>query len=391
MAGSSSFIPKVQQELDAFFSAGFVLNFDTPEDAKLAISRGAAYHALAVHLTGKGVVQPITADAVLLQTNNSPIEMVPASTPLPYPGPDQWGTVQDLKVPDFPPDQPRNLRLELVTPDLMCLYTTTWLVPKNIRKGTALRFQYQIDANQIMRFRLNVATAPADAFWEWEVENPLVNIEYTESKREEVETLEESIRTAHVPRDEVPDTIIRIAELTADLGQRERALGLMKKALAAKHGQDAALLNKMGILCGDMRDFEKESKFYAASAGAGQWSAPLFNLALSQKRRGLLKDAQASIEEAIARNVSAPNLTLRAVIADAQQDPMKRDECLKTAMKLYGSVAGMSDWELGWYLTAAGLTDNDAKVTQAQEEQKKRSKQRATPAAEGLLPDRGGA
>ena len=46
--------------------------------------------------------------------------------------------------------------------------------------------------------------------------------------------------------------------------------------------QDAALLNKMGILCGDMRDFEKESKFYGASAGAAQWSAPLFNLALSQ-------------------------------------------------------------------------------------------------------------
>jgi molecular chaperone DnaK (HSP70) len=391
MAGGSSFIPKVQQELDQFFSAGFVLTFDTPAAAKLAISRGAAYHALSVHLTGTGIVQAITADAVRLQTNNGPEEMVPASTPLPYPGPDEWGTVKDLKVPDFPPDQPRHLRLELVTPDQMRLYTTSWLVPKNVRKGTALRFQYQIDANQIMRFRVNVATAPAEDFWEWEVENPLVNIEYTESKREEIESLEESIRTARIPREKIPEAIIRVADLTAALGQRERALDLMKKALAAKHGQDALLLNKMGILCGEMLDFEKETKFYEASAKIERWGSPLFNLALAQQKRGQLSQALANIEAALARHREAPYLVLRALIADAQQDPMKRDECLKEAMQLFGSVTAMSDWELGWYLTAAGRLDDEAKVAKASDEQKKRSKRREIPTAEGLLPDRGAA
>ncbi len=389
MAGGSSFIPKVQQELDEFFSAGFVLNFDTPEDAKLAISRGAAYHALAVHLTGVGVIQPITADAVLLQTSDGPLEMVPASTPLPYPGPDQWGTVQDLKVPAFPPDQPRNLKLELVTPDLMRLFTGAWEVPTNVRTGARLRFQYQIDANQTMRLRLNLVTAPETISWEKEVENPLVNIEYPDSRREHIEATEEELRVGHLSKAEKIEKIAEVASLWSDLGQRKKALALYKVALQAKGMHDPGLLNKMGILCGDMRDYEREAKFYAASAGAAQWSAPLFNLALSQKRRGLLKDAQASIDAAIARNVSAPNLTLRAAIADAQQDPMKRDECLKAAMKLYGSVAGMSDWELGWYLTAADLIDDDAKVAKAKEEQTTRSRQRATPAAEGLLPDRG--
>lgn len=189
MAGSSSFIPKIQQELDQFFTGGFLLNFATPEDAKLAISRGAAYHALALHLTGAGVVQPVTADAVLLQTNKGPAEIVPDATALPYPGPDKWATVPDLKVPQFPPDEPRYLKLELVTPDQMRLFTGSWLVPKEVRRGTPLRFQYQIDANQILRIRLNAASAPADDFWEWEIENPLVNIEYTESKREEIEDL----------------------------------------------------------------------------------------------------------------------------------------------------------------------------------------------------------
>lgn len=389
MAGSSSFIPKVQDELEQFFSAGFVLNFDTPEDAKLAISRGAAYHALTVHFTGAGVVQPITADAILLQTNNGPVEIVPASTLLPYPGPDEWGTVKDLKVPEFPPDQTRYLRLELVTPDQMRLFTGVWQVPKNIRKGTALRFQYQIDSNQIMRFRLNVATAPEADFWEWEVENPLVNIEHTESKREEIEKLEESIRTARVSREKIPETIVRVADLTADLGQRERALDLMKKALAAQKGQDAFLLNKMGILCGEMRDYEKEAKFYEASAKVARWGSPLFNLALSQQKRGLYPEALVTIEEALKREQGAPYLVLRALIVEGQKDPMKRDECLKAAMEKFGTLSAMSDWELGWYFTAAGRLDNQTKVKQAKEEQQRRSKRRETPSVEGLLPDRG--
>ena len=389
MAGSSSFIPKIQQELDQFFTNGFVLNFATPEDAKLAISRGAAYHALALHLTGAGVVQPITAEAVLLQTNNGPAEIVPSATGLPYPGPDQWASVPALKVPEFPPDQPRYLKLELVTPDQMRLFTGSWLVPKDVCKGTALRFQYRIDANQTMRIRLNVATAPEDDFWEWEIENPLVNIEYTESKREEIEALEERIRTARLPRAEVPDTLVRVADLTADLGQRERALDLMKKALAAKHGKDAGLLNKMGILCGEMRDYEKEAKFYGASAKLDRWGSPLFNLALSLQRRGLLCEAQITIEEALARHREAPYLILRALIADGQQDPKKRDECLKEAMQLAGSLQSMSDWELGWYMMAASRMDNEAKVKEAKEEQQRRSKRKDTPLVEGQLPDRG--
>lgn len=389
MAGSSSFIPKVQQELDQFFTNGFVLNFDTPEDAKLAISRGAAYHALALHLTGTGVVKPITADAVLLQTNNGPVEIVPSASGLPYPGPDDWSTVSSLKVPQFPANHPRNLKLELVTPDQMRLFTGSWLVPKEVHRGTALRFQYQIDANQIMRIRLNVTSAPEDEIWEWKIENPFVNIEYPESKREEIEDLEEDIRTARVLRTRIPETIVRVADLTAELGQRERALDLMKKALAAKKGQDPVLLNKMGILCGELRDYEKEAKFYQESAKLDRWGSPLFNLALSQQRRGQIQKAQANIEEALARRREAPYLVLRALIADGQRDPMKRDECLKESMSLFGALKTMSDWELGWYLTAASRMDNQARITEAKDEQQRRSNRNDAPAIDGQLPDRG--
>lgn len=391
MAGSSSFIPKIQQEIEQFFSGGFVLNFATPEDAKLAISRGAAYHALALHLTGSGVVRPVTADAVLLKTNNGPVDLVPAATVLPYPGTNEWKTVDNLKVPEFSRDQPRYLKLELVTPDQMCLFKCSWIVPETVRKGAPLRFQCQIDSNQIMRIRLNVAGAPDKDFWEWQVENPLVNIECPESKREEIEQLEENIRTALVPRAKIPETIVRVADLTAQLGQRERALTLMKKALAVKQGRDAALLNKMGILCGEMRDYEKEAKFYEASAKLDPWGSPLFNLALSQQRRGQISEALATIEEALARHRAGPYLVLRAMIADAQHDPMKRDAILEESMQLFGTIRTMSDWELGWYLTAADLMGNDAKAKGAKEELQLRSRRRNISVVEGLLPDRGSA
>jgi len=388
LAGGSSFIPRVQQALDPFFMNGFVLSFDTPEDAKLAISRGAAYHALCLELTGKGVVQPVAAEAVLIQTSRGPVELMPAHADLPFPASDTWADVDDLVVPAFKAGRPRNLRLELVSADQMRLFTGIWQVPEDVPKGSPLRFRYQVDANQIMRVRLNTASAPEDDFWEWKVENPLVNIEYPESKREEIETLEENIRTARIPRAQIPSTIVKVADLTADLGQRERALDLMKKALAARHGKDAGLLNKMGILCGEMRDYERQAKFYKASAETAQWGAPLFNLALSQKRRGELQQALQNIEEAIAREQEPPYLVLRATIADALHDPMKRDECLSKAMDLFGSTSSMSDWELGWYLTAADLMDDKAKVDEARKEQKRRKREDAQGSLDGMLPDR---
>lgn len=110
---------------------------------------------------------------------------------------------------------------------------------------------------------------------------------------------------------------------------------------------------------------------------------------VSQQRRGKLREAQANIEEALARHREAPYLVLRALIADGQQDPMKRDECFKEAMSLFGTLRSLSDWELGWYMTAASRMGNDAKVKDAREEQQRRSKSKDAPPVEGQLPDRG--
>ena len=389
MAGSSSFIPKVQQELDLFFGQGYVVNFSTPEDAKLAISRGAAFHAMALERTGTGVVQPMIAEGVFIRTSNGLAEMVPASTHLPFPADGDWASRSDLTVPRFSPGAPRLLKVELVTQDQMKLFTASWDVPESVPTGSPLRFQYRIDANQALNLRLNVASAPEKTFWEWKKENPLVNIEYPESKRETIEEIEENIRTAQIPRTEIPKAILKVADLTAELGQRERALDLMKKALAAKQGKDAGLLNKMAILCGEMRDHEKEEKFYRESGRLANWGSPLFNLALSEHRRGLYHEALADVDSALAVDREAPYLVLRGMIADSLQDPMLRDQSLNEAMTLFGPISAMTPWELGWYLTAASQIGDETKAGEAREEQRRRGKRKDEPSAEGMLPDRG--
>lgn len=391
MAGSSSFIPQVQKELEEFFSAGFVLNFDTPEDAKLAISRGAAYNALALQLTDMPIVPPVMADAILLQTNAGPVEMVPAGAKLPFPGKDEWGSVSDLTVPDFQSDQLRAMRLELVTPNLLPLFFRIWRVEKSVKKNTPLRFQFNVDLDQIVRLRLNIAAAPPEDFWEYTVENPLVNIMIPENKREIIENLEETVRDGRVPPAKMQQTIMQIAELTAELGHSERALDLMRKVLAAKQGRDAALLNKMGILCGDMRDYERETKFFNMSAEVSGWDTPLFNLALSQWRREMMKEAFVSINKALVRSPHrcAPSLVLRALIADALKDIATRDDSYAEAFKIFGPLATMTDWEIGWYLTALKYTGKSDQIKQAKAEQARRSTFRDEPVAEGLLPDRG--
>lgn len=389
MAGSSSFIPQIQEAADAFFANGFVLNFASAEDAKIAVSRGAAYHALAVALTGSPLVRPIAGDSIRLETKREPLELVPAGAQLPYPAEDQWAEVDELTIPETSKIKPLPLKLSLVSGDGLLLFNGIWEVPPPLEKGQKLRFLCRMDQNQTMWFRVSLAASPQNEFEEYEIENPLTNIHFPDSRREEIEELEEKMRTGQIPRKNAADTVFKIAKLTSELGQRERALDLMKKALAEKGGRDLYLLNQMGILCGELRDFERQEKFYLEAAKYGEAGAPLFNLALSKWKQGLIDEGIRHVEAAMGREKDPAYLVLRSILADAKKDPIRRDAWIKESIPLFGSVSKMSDFHLGWYMTAAGRLDDKAQVQAAQEEQKKRRTVKAVDAFDGFLPDRG--
>lgn len=63
------------------------------------------------------------------------------------------------------------------------------------------------------------------------------------------------------------------------------------------------------------------------------------------------------------------------MLAEKLKNLDERNSCLQEALGLFGPVSSLSDWELGWYLTAAQMRDDQEKISAAQAERQKRAKQ----------------
>ena len=150
---------------------------------------------------------------------------------------------------------------------------------------------------------------------------------------------------------QIPDKIVDIARDYAELQQIEKAISYLNRALILKNQPDPDVLTLLGINYGELGDFEKEEKCYRECSRVSNSPAPLFNLALSQSRRRQFADAE-TIHSCLRRYQDGPTYTLKAVIADGMKEAVTRDELLRKAMECFGEPRAMSDWELGWYITA---------------------------------------
>src|SRR5436309_2544448 len=120
--------------------------------------------------------------------------------------------------------------------------------------------------------------------------------------------LEEELRTNQILPSERRQAFMEVACLYSDLGQDEKALELLKRTLRIAGRPDAGILNQMGICAGRIGDHNREETFYREAAAATFENYPLFNLALAQKRNGLLAEAVQTAEEALERERDAPML-----------------------------------------------------------------------------------
>jgi tetratricopeptide (TPR) repeat protein len=175
------------------------------------------------------------------------------------------------------------------------------------------------------------------------------------------------------------------ADLYEELGDEEKALAILKRVLRARHGKDSGTLNKMAILCGSMGDHKRQEKFYRESARVSSWSAPLFNLALAQRARGETEKAATTLEQAIEREKDAPYLVLKAKLARDVNDGKTSDSCLKEAFQVFDPVSELSDWELGWYTSAAKMAEDDKKLKKAEDERKRRLTQKSEHAGDASV------
>src|SRR5262249_35397728 len=147
----------------------------------------------------------------------------------------------------------------------------------------------------------------------------------------------------------------------------------LQKAIKAQGRPDTFLLNKMAILCERLRDYERAEKLYREGAALDDPDACcLFNLSLSQKRRGLIKEAVTTLDDCLERARLAPYLVLRAQLHDALKEDADRDTLLTEAVSLFSGIKSLTDWELVWFTEAARMRGDETALAKAEQEQKRR-------------------
>ena len=218
-------------------------------------------------------------------------------------------------------------------------------------------------------------------------ENPLINVLNPHSIRLKIEETEELLRNKGGGSAEDRDTFVQIARWYAELNQREKALDFLRTALMKTQRADAEILNLQGIYYDELGDHERSEKAYReADNASATWGGPLFNLALSFRKRGKHEDAHTAINQALKKvGQKGPYLTLKALCLESLKNEKKKQQTLSDAIVSFDPPETLEDWELGWYTTAADLLEEDEYVQRAKKENQKRRQQSGRSQGEDIL------
>jgi molecular chaperone DnaK len=388
LVGGSSLIPQVVDAVKTFFLRAKLLMYGDRDSFQMAVARGAAYHALARALFGRGVVQPISNEQISIRTEAGEEILIPMGATLPYPPNGSRARISGLAVPHTVITGSLPLLVEVIAgSEGRMLDSRTWAITGPVNRGEPLTLEYSLNENQVLDLRLRLTDTPSSGEYEWTIKNPLTNVVNPTSVRLQIAETEEQLRTGKVPREQQADTLSELAGKYDDLGQREKALEYLGRAMRGKGRPDPWILNRMAIVAGELGDYEREEKFYREAASISRGNAPWFNLALMQRRLGRVDPAIESIERAMRIDRDAPCLVLRALLAEKQDKQGERDKYLAEAVAGFGPVSALSDFELGWLLTAARMAGDEKRETEVNLEQRRRVRPEGRiQSAEGALP-----
>ena len=387
--GGGALIPQVTDAVEKFFHAAKILRFEDSEQIQTAVAHGAAWQALSLATHGKGLVHPIIGSSISIQAASGPVELIADGTELPYPAEEGWAECHRLVIPKTSCTDKVEIRVELRTGDRLLMRQKGKIRPP-VHQGDPLRLRYRMDINQILHLRLDHGEGEAvQEVIELKVENPLTSVVNPNALRDKVLALEEKMRTKHLSVAKKRKTVEKIAELETELRRYERALSLLGSL--NRTAPNTWILNRMGIIAGKLGDHEREVKFFreAARISSG-WSGPLFNLSLSQERRGELQQAMDSIDEAIALQPKPPSMVQKASLAVKLKQPKKElDALLESAFAAFRPPSTLSDFELSWYRFGARLLGDDARQDAANREIRRRKTSTKTTSGGDLPLDRG--
>ncbi|MBN1365161.1 MAG: Hsp70 family protein, partial [Syntrophaceae bacterium] len=380
MAGGSSLIPQVREALKDYFSKSAIGYFKDPMRMQVAVARGAAWNSLYKAITGKNLIRPVLHEGLSLVTQGDVLySLIPAQSSLPYPGNGDWARVE-LEVPPQKSTFIDSLLFKVVgTKDRHTIFNEIWDIPGSVAAGEELVMEYRITAGKEFQCQAYLKEDP-DVVFEHTVENPLVNVVNPGSIRLLIEEKEEELKKIDGGSEKNRDDYIQLAHWYAELNQKERALNWLKTALHKLGHSDGAILNLQGNYYGELGDHAREEKFLReADKAAPYWGGPLFNLALSFYNRGKYKDAMDALERAMKKDdTKGPYLTLKAMCVERGDAGGDQKALYNQAIKAFGPIAGLTDWELGWYLTAVQKVKDTKAVKEAEKEKAKRQKKDAS-------------
>jgi len=394
MAGGSSLIPQVQQAMKGFLPRVALLCYPDDISAKTTVSRGAAYHALALALTGKGVITPISADGLSIKTGQGPVEIIPKGVRLPYPQ-TGFGVFRGLAVPEQALLNTVKVRVELVeSGDEKPVFAGLWDIDESIvNKGDPISLEYRYDENQNLSLKLAVADGINRKPFIAEIQNPVTIAANPQRARVRILEIEEDLRTGAVQKACRKEKSIELAQRYAEIGQREKAISWLKWCLTTTGIGDPWVLNRMGLLYGEIGDRKMEEFMYIeASKVNGSWGGPLFNLAIARRDQGQLERALECADAAIEKEPSSAYKVLKGMLLQKSGKKKEGEQIIEEAFKDFSPVKAQNEWELGWYASAASVLGKDKiaeearKIIREKAHEKENNRETWEPVKAGLLP-----
>lgn len=397
LAGGSSLLPQVETALRKFLPNAALLSYPDAESAQVSVSRGAAWHALVLQLTGRPFITPVSHEGISIMTREGPVEIIPSGLTLPYPAAGH-GVFQGLAVPEQAFLDALKVRVELVSSENgKHIYSGLWNIAGNVvNQGDPIKLEYRFDENRNLWLKLMVDDDIKRTTFSADIENPVTQMLNPSRARLRMLELEEDLNTGAVEPHLLREKARELAVLHADLGEKERAVCWIQWLLKKSNEPDAGLLNWLGNLYGEIGDHAREVRMYReAAARQNNWGVSLFNLALAQKKEEKIDEAMASVEQAIKREEDPPYKVLKAMLLKKKGQDKAVDETLREAVREFKPLESLDAWSLGWYQTAATMLGKTAdaekaaerirKLAQEKEEKKNRAEVMEV-VKEGVLP-----
>lgn len=372
MVGGSSLIPQVADLLDGLFPESELLTYRNPAEMAGAVARGAAYQALSLFQSGKGIVETVCGDRILVRTATAGVELIPKGAGLPYPA-QGFAACHALALPETSIIG-STVRVEIEGGSGKLLFSSSWAIDQPVRRGESLRLEYRMDGDQVLYLRLAGCGNRYLPEFTSLIEHPLTAVHNNNDRKNRILELEEELRLGKFTQDEEPGKLLELAKHCAALDQNEKALGLMSNALANK-GPDAVILNYMGICCDNLGDSERAMKLYREAAQTPPLtSSPLFNLALVLRQKGQYDESLHTLDEAIARYPDPAYFVLRAELLEKLGRPeAERKGALETAIAgMPGSLAKLESWDIFWLRRGARMQGDDDLLRRLNAEVKRR-------------------